>query len=163
MKSAEAALRSLAHGRVDRHDRRVRGFADDEWRRYADLLAGALLVSARRRFGPEPDRGPLIRFVASARERYDTTGLEVDPTRAEAILLAAIGEGPGPPEDAATLTARTLLLLGLLEDEGMPADALDDLLTSAWTTAEGAPTTTGGAAPTTAEAATEDGPAAERP
>ncbi|WP_416903214.1 hypothetical protein [Micromonospora echinospora] len=138
--SVRTALRSLVHGRVDRHDRRVRGFAESEWRRYEDLLAGALLVAARRRFAPGADQAAVIRFVASARERYDVTGLDVDPTVAEALIRAALGECPAPPDDAATLTARTLLLLGLLEDEGMTTAELDDLLTDAWTTAEGEPT-----------------------
>ncbi|BCL12900.1 hypothetical protein [Micromonospora sagamiensis] len=137
-KDPETALRSLLRGRLDRHERQVRGFAEPEWQRWADLLAGALLVAARRRFPPEQDRAPLIRFVASARERYDATGLDVDPTLAEAVLRAALGEGSPPPEEAATLTARILLLLGLLEDEGLPPADLDDLLTAAWQSAEGA-------------------------
>lgn len=90
-KDPEAALRSLLRGRLGRHERQVRGFAEPEWRRWADLLAGALLVAARRRFAPGQDRAPLIRFVASARERYDATGLDVDPTLAEAVLRAALG------------------------------------------------------------------------
>ncbi|MFE0593980.1 hypothetical protein [Micromonospora echinospora] len=142
--SVRTALRSLVHGQVDRHDRRVRGFAEPEWRRYADLLAGALLLAARRRFAPGADRAAVIRFVASARERYDVTGLDVDPTVAEALIRAVLGECPAPPDDAATLTATTLLLLGLLEDEGMTPADLDDLLTAAWATAEGEPAGTAG-------------------
>lgn len=138
-KDPETALRDLLRGRWDRHERQVRGFVGPEWQRWADLLAGALLVTARRRFTPGQDPAPLIRFVASARERYDATGLEVDPTLAEAVLRAALGDCPPPPEEAATLTARILLLLGLLEDEGLPPADLDDLLTTAWTAAESAP------------------------
>ncbi|MGC5330883.1 hypothetical protein [Micromonospora sp. DT62] len=86
------ALRNLLDGRLGRHDRRLRRFTEPQWLRYADLLAGALLVAARRRFVAGQDRAPLIRFVAAARERYDLTGMDVDPTLAETLLGAALGE-----------------------------------------------------------------------
>ncbi|MDG4805246.1 hypothetical protein O7634_00550 [Micromonospora sp. WMMD1120] len=62
-----AALRGLLTGRMRGHERRLRRFAEADWRRYADLLAGALLVAVRRRFVAGQDRGPVIRFVASVR------------------------------------------------------------------------------------------------
>ncbi|MFI6230714.1 hypothetical protein ACIBCR_25775 [Micromonospora echinospora] len=139
MKSPETALRNLLRGRLDGHERQVRGFAEPEWRRWTDLLSGALLVAVRRRFAPGRDPAALIRFVASARERFDATGTEVDPTVAETLVRAALGQCPDPPEDSATLTARILLLLGLLEDEGLTPTELDDLLTQAWTTAASHP------------------------
>ncbi|MBM0279474.1 hypothetical protein [Micromonospora tarensis] len=79
-----AALRGLLTGRMRGHERRLHRFAETDWLRYADLLAGALLVAVRRRFVAGQDRGPVIRFVASARERYDATGSDVDPGLAEA-------------------------------------------------------------------------------
>ncbi|MEU8285909.1 hypothetical protein AB0C01_16400 [Micromonospora sp. NPDC048905] len=126
-----AALRGLLSGRLRGHDRRLSRFAESDWRRYADLLAGALLVAVRRRFVAGQDRSPVIRFVASARERYDATGRDVDPVLAEALVWAALGERPPVPHDAAAIVARTVLLLGLLEDEGLTDRELDDVLVAA--------------------------------
>ncbi|PYC70420.1 hypothetical protein C7C45_13655 [Micromonospora arborensis] len=126
-----AALRGLLAGRLRGHERRLRRFAEADWRRYADLLAGALLVAVRRRFVAGQDRAPVIRFVASARERYDATGRDVDPVLAEALVWAALGERPPVPHDAAAIVARTVLLLGLLEDEGLTDRELDEILVAA--------------------------------
>ncbi|MGC4847929.1 hypothetical protein ACLQ3F_11855 [Micromonospora sp. DT15] len=126
-----AALRGLLTGRLRGHERRLGRFAESDWLRYADLLAGALLVAVRRRFVAGQDRAPVIRFVASARERYDATGRDVDPLLAEALVWAALGERPPVPHDAAAIVARTVLLLGLLEDEGLTDRELDEILVAA--------------------------------
>lgn len=131
-----AALQDLLAGRLHQHGWQLDGFTDPEWQQYADLLAAAFLVAVRRRFapGPAPDRVPLIRLVASARERYDPSGTTIDPLLAESLLLAAlVSADPGsnrPPEQpcasrnaeedaGAVVMAQTVLLLALLEDEGL--------------------------------------------
>ncbi|MEV7327023.1 hypothetical protein [Micromonospora sp. NPDC093244] len=73
----------------------------------------------------------MIRFVASARERYDATGYDVDPVLGEALIWAALGERPPVPDGAAATVARTVLLLGLLEDEGLTASERDGVLAAA--------------------------------
>lgn len=133
-----AALRGLLAGRLRGHERRLRRFTEADWRRYADLLAGALLVAVRRRFVAGQDRAPVIRFVASARERYDVTGMDVEPALAEALVWAALGERPPVPDDAPAIVARTVLLLGLLEDEGCTDRERDDVLAAAAHTADNA-------------------------
>ncbi|WP_328344487.1 hypothetical protein [Micromonospora sp. NBC_00421] len=135
MNDPTAALRGLLTGRLRSHDRRLRRFTEPQWRRYGDLLAGALLVAVRRRFVAGQDRAPVIRFVAAARERYDPTGRDVDPVRAEALIWAALGEQPPVPDDPTAVVARTVLLLGLLEDEGLLPTELDAFLTAAETAA----------------------------
>ncbi|WP_433649764.1 hypothetical protein ACQP2C_24650 [Micromonospora zamorensis] len=126
-----AALRGLLTGRLRGHERRLRRFTESDWRRYADLLAGALLVAVPRRFVAGQDRAPVIRFVASVRERYDATRRDVDPVLAEALVWAALGERPPVPDDAAAIVARTVLLLGLLEDEGLTDSERDGILPAA--------------------------------
>ncbi|MDG4805247.1 hypothetical protein O7634_00555 [Micromonospora sp. WMMD1120] len=64
-------------------------------------------------------------------ERYDATGRDVDPALAEALVWAALGERPPAPDDAAALVARTVLLLGLLEDEGLTDSKVDEILAAA--------------------------------
>ncbi|MFI5925309.1 hypothetical protein ACIA3K_04935 [Micromonospora sp. NPDC051543] len=131
MTDPHAALRGLLAGRLRGHERRLRRFSETDWRRYADLLAGALLVAVRRRFAAGQDRAPVIRFVASARERYDVTGSDVDPALAEGLVWAALGERPPVPDDASAIVARTVLLLGLLEDEGCTEQERDGVLAAA--------------------------------
>ncbi|MGV9214739.1 hypothetical protein ACTFTM_22995 [Micromonospora sp. RB23] len=138
MTDPHAALRGLLMGRLRGHERRLRRFTEADWRRYADLLAGALLVAVRRRFVAEQDRAPVIRFVASARERYDVTGTDVDPALAEALVWAALGERPAVPDDAPAIVARTVLLLGLLEDEGCTEQERDGVLAAAARAADNA-------------------------
>ncbi|MEU8257665.1 hypothetical protein AB0C06_25755 [Micromonospora inaquosa] len=131
MTGPQAALRGLLAGRLRGHERRLSRFAESDWLRYADLLAGALLVAVRRRFVAGQDRALVIRFVASVRERYDATGRDVDPVLAEALVWAALGERPPVPPDTAAIVARTVLLLGLLEDEGLTDRELDEILVAA--------------------------------
>ncbi|MEU8423580.1 hypothetical protein AB0C15_22160 [Micromonospora sp. NPDC048835] len=64
-------------------------------------------------------------------ERYDATGRDVDPALAEALVWAALGERPPVPHNAAAMVARTVLLLGLLEDEGLTDRELDEVLVAA--------------------------------
>ncbi|GAB3803412.1 hypothetical protein [Micromonospora zhanjiangensis] len=131
MNDPKAALRDLLDGHVRSHDRRLRHFAESDWQRYADLLSGALLLAVRRRFRPGQDRAPVIRFVATVRERYDHTGHDLDPATAERLVWAALGETEPVPVTGPAVAAQTLLVLGLLEDEGMPRAELDDFLTAA--------------------------------
>ncbi|MDG4840575.1 hypothetical protein O7631_28960 [Micromonospora sp. WMMD967] len=128
---SHAALQGLLTGRLRGHERRLRRFTERDWRRYGDLLAGALLVAVRRRFVAGQDRAPVIRFVASARERYDAGGCDVDPVLAEALVWAALGERQPVPDSAAAVVARTVLLLGLLEDEGLTDSERDEILAAA--------------------------------
>ncbi|MGW0216056.1 hypothetical protein ACWDXH_16845 [Micromonospora chokoriensis] len=139
MTDPHAALRELLAGRLRGHERRLRRFTERDWRRYGDLLAGALRVAVRRRFVAGQDRAPVIRFVASVRERYDAGGHDVDPVLAEALVWAALGERPPVPSSAAAVVARTVLLLGLLEDEGVTDSERDEILAAA-TQAADAPT-----------------------
>ncbi|MBM0233150.1 hypothetical protein JNW91_15535 [Micromonospora sp. STR1_7] len=81
--------------------------------------AAALAARVRWRLGATEDR------------RYDATGRDVDPVLAEALVWAALGEGPPVPDDAAAIVARTVLLLGLLEDEGLTDRELDEILVAA--------------------------------
>ncbi|KXK59775.1 hypothetical protein AWW66_22385 [Micromonospora rosaria] len=122
---------------------RLDGLAAADWGRYADLLAGVFLLAARRRFVAGQDRAPVIRFVAGVRERYDRSGRDVDPLIAEDLVWAALGDRPPVPVSAAAVTAQTVLLLGLLEDEGMPATERDDLLDAAARTVRRPPALTG--------------------
>jgi hypothetical protein len=126
-----AALRDLAAGRVRDHDRKLRGFDEPAWQRYGDLLDGAFTLAVHRRFRAGQDRAPVIRFVASVRERFDHTGHDVDPVAAEALIWAALGEREPVPMDRAAIAAQTLLVVGLLEDEGMAPTELDTFLAAA--------------------------------
>ncbi|MFY1686748.1 hypothetical protein [Plantactinospora sp. WMMB782] len=79
----------------------------------------------------------MIRFVASVRERYDHTGYDLDPRLAESLLWATLAGEPTPdPLRARTHTTQTLLLVALLDDEGLSRAELDRFLTDA----EGPPT-----------------------
>nr|MDT0662946.1 hypothetical protein [Micromonospora sp. DSM 115978] len=126
-----APLRDLAKGRVRDYDLRLRRFDDTDWQRYGALLAVAFALAVGRRFRPGQDRAPVIRMVAGVRERYDHTGRDLDPGTAEALVWAALGEHPPVPMDRAAIATQTLLLIGLLNDEGLSPTDLDTFLQSA--------------------------------
>ena len=79
----------------------------------------------------DQDHAAVIRFVASVRERYDLNGHDIDPGIAEALVRAALGDREPVPTTASAVTAQTLLVLGLLEDEGMPQPELVEFLDAA--------------------------------
>jgi hypothetical protein len=135
MNQPRAALHDLIDGQVRQHDRRLRRFTEPDWHRYADLLSGAFLLAVRRRFRAGQDRAPIIRFVATVRERFDHTGHDLDPVIAERLVWAALGEADPVPINGPAVAAQTLLVLGLLEDEGMPQSELDEFLGTADTLA----------------------------
>lgn len=126
-----AALRDLLLGRVRDHDRRLCRYDDETWEQHRRLLTATFHLAVGRRFRPGQDAAPLIRFVASVRERYGPTGYQVDPVTAERLLRAALGEVRPPPLDRQAVTAVTLLLAGLVEDEGLSPAEVDDLLAEA--------------------------------
>ncbi|MEV4757563.1 hypothetical protein AB0J86_20960 [Micromonospora sp. NPDC049559] len=132
-----AALRDLAAGRLYEHDQRLRRFDEPAWQRYGELLDAAFRLAVHRRFRPGQDRAPIIRFVASVRERYDHTGQDVDPGVAESLVWAALGERDPVPMERAAVTAQTLLVVGLLEDEGLAPTELESFVRQA--EAEGYP------------------------
>jgi hypothetical protein len=126
-----AAIRDLAVGRVRDYDRRLRRFDEAAWHRYAELLDTVFLLAVDRRFRPGQDCGPIIRFVASVRERYDHSGTDIDPATAEALIQAALGQCEPLELDASTVAAQTMLVLGLLDDEGMSSTELTAFLRTA--------------------------------
>ncbi|MFY1672160.1 hypothetical protein ACN27G_19665 [Plantactinospora sp. WMMB334] len=133
-----APLRDLASGRPRDYQHRIDRFDEPDWRRYGLLVETAFRLAVGRRFRPAGrDRAPVIRFVASVRERYDHTGYDLDPRLAESLLWATLAGEPTPdPLLARTHTAQTLLLIGLLDDEGLSRAELDRFLAEAEGTAE---------------------------
>jgi hypothetical protein len=129
------ALRDLAKGRVRDYQQRLRRFDEDAWQRYGQLLDAAFQLAVHRRFRPGQERAPIIRFVASVRERYDRTGNDIDPCVAEALVRAALDERPPVPMDRDAVTAQTLLVVGLFADEGLSPAELDAVLADAETLA----------------------------
>jgi hypothetical protein len=148
MNQPRAALHDLIDGQVRQHDRRLRRFTEPDWQRYADLLSGAFLLAVRRRFRAGQDRAPIIRFVATVRERFDHTGHDLDPVIAERLVWAALGEADAVPISGPAVAAQTLLVLGLLEDEGMPQAELDEFLDAADTLARTSSSAAGESPPT---------------
>ena len=108
-------LRALLRGDLRGYDRRIRDRAAAGWQ---DFLTTAFVLAVDRRFRPEQDPASVIRFVARVRERFDHTGREIDPATAEALVWAALGMHE-PPSGPGTVTARSLLLLGLVADEDL--------------------------------------------
>ncbi|MFY1650994.1 hypothetical protein ACN27J_08860 [Solwaraspora sp. WMMB762] len=150
-----AALTYLVAGQTGAHERQLARFDDDQWQEYLDLLSGLFVLTVDRRFRPgEP--GAVIRFVASVRERFDPAGTAIDPTVAETLMYAALGQHDTLPATAETITAQTLLVVALVTDEGLSPAGLADLIddTTAMIAAE----------PDNRPAAvTPDGPAAVTP
>ncbi|MDG4771845.1 hypothetical protein [Solwaraspora sp. WMMD792] len=149
-----AALTYLVAGQTGAHERQLARFDDDQWQEYLDLLSGLFVLTVDRRFRPgEP--AAVIRFVASVRERFDPAGTAIDPTVAETLLYAALGQHDTLPATAETITAQTLLVVALVTDEGLSPAGLANLIDDT--------TTMIAAEPDQPAAVTPDGPAAVTP
>ncbi|MFV2022496.1 hypothetical protein [Micromonospora sp. LOL_023] len=122
-----AALTYLVAGQTGAHERQLARFDDDQWQEYLDLLSGLFVLTVDRRFRPG-DPAAVIRFVASVRERFDPAGTAIDPTVAETLLYAALGQHDTLPATAETITAQTLLVVALVTDEGLSPAGLADLI-----------------------------------
>ncbi|WFE20942.1 hypothetical protein O7621_24220 [Solwaraspora sp. WMMD937] len=122
-----AALTYLVAGQTGAHERQLARFDDNQWQEYLDLLSGLFVLTAERRFRPgEP--AAVIRFVASVRERFDPAGTAIDPTVAETLMYAALGQHDTLPATAETITTQTLLVVALVTDEGLSPAGLADLI-----------------------------------
>ena len=87
---------------------------------YAALMAAALHVAARRRFGSSYTNPDVIRFVALVRGTLQRSDADIDPRTAEAVLRTVLG---GPAADmggdvyaqAKALPAMLLVMVRLLD------------------------------------------------
>ncbi|WFE29321.1 hypothetical protein O7623_09070 [Solwaraspora sp. WMMD791] len=80
-----------------------------------------------RRFRPG-DPAAVIRYVASVRERFDPAGTGIEPTTAETLLYAALGQHDTLPATAETIAIQTTLVVALVNDEGLSAAGLANLI-----------------------------------
>ncbi len=83
--TGDAAFGSVARGLEERD-------GDDGGNSYGALMAAALHVAARRRFGSSYTHADVIRFVAQVRVRLQRSGADIDPRTAEAVLRAILGD-----------------------------------------------------------------------
>jgi hypothetical protein len=102
------------------------------------LLYAALIIAARRKFGPAWTRADIVRFTArvramlaghpDARQHPDL----LDPLAAEHELRSALGEDvPGSPAPMAKAAAQVMLLAALVLDAGMDSSAVSSFLEEA--------------------------------
>ncbi|MDG4765407.1 hypothetical protein O7632_15075 [Solwaraspora sp. WMMD406] len=122
-----AALTHLIAGQTGAHERQLARFDDTQWQEYLDLLSGLFVLAVDRRFR-NGDPAAVIRFVASVRERFDPAGTTIDATVAETLMHAALGAHDTLPATAETIAAQTMLVVALINDEGLSPTGLTQLL-----------------------------------
>jgi hypothetical protein len=87
---------------------------------YAALMAAALHVAARRRFGSSYTNPDVIRFVAMVRGTLQQPDADIDPRTAEAVLRTVLGSsaadmGGDVYAQAKALPAMLLVMVRLLD------------------------------------------------
>ncbi|WP_326552877.1 hypothetical protein [Micromonospora sp. NBC_01813] len=121
------ALTHLIAGQTGAHERQLARFDDTQWQHYLDLLSALFVLVVHRRFRPG-DPAAIIRYVATVRERFDPAGTGIEPTTAETLLYAALGQHDTLPATADTIAAQTMLVVALVNDEGLSPAGLANLI-----------------------------------
>jgi len=128
-----AALRAYLSDDMDRYRQLFAGLDREAARSgYATLLAAAFFEAVDRRFAEDGTTADVIEFVADVRTRSQALGEVIDPHAAERLIGAALTD-----EDIDDLDAKAkgrlfaVLLAGLIADEQLSKDGLDEFLAEA--------------------------------
>ena len=98
---------------------------------YAELVASAFIIAARRRFVPPWSRAAVIRYVADVRRR-EISHDDFDPLTAETITLRALGvRDDADLDEEQRIRSEIFLLEALVLDAGLQPADIDTLLTEA--------------------------------
>jgi len=127
-----AALRAYLADDLDQH-RQLYARLDRAARSgYTALLAAAFFEAVNRRFAQEGTAADVIEFVADVRGRSEALGEAIDPRAAERLIRAALtDEDIDDLDDKAKGGLYVVLLAGLIGDEQLSDDGLDELLAEA--------------------------------
>jgi hypothetical protein len=102
---------------------------EDHLAGYGDLVWSAFSIAVRRRLGPAPRPGDIVKLAASLRISLGQQQAEVDPLALEDALRAAVGGQVPVRYDTQTRAELLLLVLGqLIFDEDLDQAGLDDFL-----------------------------------
>ena len=103
------------------------------------LVAGAFYEAVNRRFGNGYTIPAIIQFVAHERTRFDDAENDIDPSVAERLTLAMLGNGSAEGMDErAKAQAELALLMGLVVDQNLDDGGLDEFLLAAQKVAKAA-------------------------
>jgi len=127
------ALRAFLAGDFAEHDRLTQHLDEtDGWDGYPALLGAAFLEAVDRRFATGYTRADVIQLVTDARGRFDESGEVLDPTAAERLVLAVLGEGSVDDLNDKIRARTQVLLLGeLITKENLEDAVLDEFMESA--------------------------------
>ncbi|TMQ95904.1 hypothetical protein ETD83_21945 [Actinomadura soli] len=134
-----AALRAQLAGQGDEHYRLFNQLDPQAANiGYVALVAGAFFEAVRRRFikdGSPADDAEIIDFVTSVRLRLEESESKLDPNVGETMIKIALGKLP--PEARKNIGGdvgygtQILLLAGLIADEDLTSNELDEFLARA--------------------------------
>jgi hypothetical protein len=132
-------MRAMLAGDFDEYDRlveeldRTGGWGAD----YPLLIAAAFFEGVNRRFGKGYTRADVVQFVATARERFDQSGSEIDPSAAERLVLSALEPVSVDDLDDETVVHTQGVLLGeLITVQRLDAATLDKFMVEVRKTAD---------------------------
>jgi hypothetical protein len=128
-----AALRAYLADDLDQH-RQLYARLDRQAAHsgYAALLAAAFFEAVNRRFAQDGTTADVIEFVADVRGRSQALAEAIDPRAAERLIRAALtDEDIDDLDDRAKGSLYVVLLAGLIGDEQLSDDGLDEFLAEA--------------------------------
>jgi hypothetical protein len=111
-----AVMRAMLAGDFDEYERLVEQLdRTGRWGSdYPLLIAAAFFEAVDRRFGKNYTRADIVQFVAAARERFDPSGTEIDPSAAERLVLSVLEHESVDDLDDETVVRTQGVLLGAL-------------------------------------------------
>jgi hypothetical protein len=126
------ALRAYLTDDPDEH-KRLYGQLDRAAARagYVALLTAAFVTAVTRRFGQPGAADDVIDFVADLRSRSDAVAGAIDPRAAEHLIQAALNDDDTGVDAKNMGGLMVVILAGLVADEELTADGLDEFLAEA--------------------------------
>jgi hypothetical protein len=129
-----AVMRAMLAGDFDEYDRLSRQLDEtDGWGEdYPFLLGAAFFEAVDRRFSKSTPMAEVVRFVASARERFDQSSKDIDPTLAERLISSVFTlESLEDVDDRAIGLTQTVLIGELITIHEPDDAALDEFMAEA--------------------------------
>lgn len=129
-----AAMRAYLSGNQDEF-RRLNGSLDrskEGLRTYGCFITGAFFEAVSLRFTERTTRNEVIDYVADLRSRSDNVAEELDPEKAERMIMMVISDDDVDDlSSSERIGLEMILIAGLVTDAGLDAAGLETFLEKA--------------------------------
>lgn len=131
----EATVRACLRGDTAEYNQRFAAINRDRDRAtvagFRAMVAAAFLLTVQYKFSKDTTQEEIIDYVAGIRARSDELPDTIDPTEGERMIASVFtGENTSDIDTGAELTNQVLIVVAIVDDEGIEGQLFEQLMTS---------------------------------